>query len=364
MKLHTPRALAPLCVSALFYIACLPASAQLVISGEDANIRFGILGQFWGSWQQDQNTTGSQGYQQNLYLRRIRLIAAGEIAKDVTFFFETDQPNLGRTPKTQDTGFFVQDAFLEWKASNVVRVDGGLMLVPFSRNVLQSPSSYYGLDISSITTVNNSVMQNTALRDLGFQLRGFFLKDRLQYRAGLFQGRRDANAHNTLRKAAYIQYNFLGKELGYAFVGTALGKQKTVALNAGVDSQGSYRAYSANLAANIPVRDGDEIGGQFQYMYYDGRSRFPTIPKQNDFLFELAYYNGRTKVQPFVKYETANFVRTADCEKEYQRWGGGVNYYIHGQRLKFTGQVQRLLPQNSLVHPSTEAAVQLQVYYF
>jgi hypothetical protein len=63
---------------------------------------------------------------------------------------------LGLTPKALGSGFLVQDAFIEWKANNALRLDAGLMLVPFSRNVLQSTLSFYTLDISAISIVNKA----------------------------------------------------------------------------------------------------------------------------------------------------------------------------------------------------------------
>jgi hypothetical protein len=42
---------------------------------------------------------GSQGYQQNLFLRRARLIMGGDFGNQISFFFETDDPNLGKRPK-------------------------------------------------------------------------------------------------------------------------------------------------------------------------------------------------------------------------------------------------------------------------
>src|ERR1022692_4606699 len=78
-------------------LAPAPAQAQIVVKNEDVSIKFGVLGQLWGDWTQD-STSGTQGYQQNLYVRRARLIMGGDIGKDISFFFETDDPNLGKTP--------------------------------------------------------------------------------------------------------------------------------------------------------------------------------------------------------------------------------------------------------------------------
>ncbi len=360
---RTPIGVASLVLSLGFLSS--PMHAQLTIkNGEDVNINIGFEGQFWYDATQDPT---SQGYMQSLYMRRIRLIAGGQLAKNVTFFFETDDPNLGKanstTAKALGTGFLVQDAFLEWKIWNQFRLDGGLIIIPFTRQALQSTLSYYTLDISPIATVNNTSTQSSGLRDLGFQARGFFLHDRLQYRLGLFEGMRTANARNSLRSAGYVQYDFLGKETGYTFIGTALGKQKILAVDGGFDAQGKYRAYSANVASDTPVHQGDEIGGNFQFAHYDGKTEFTGIPDQNDSFVEATYYLHQVKSQPFFKYEVEDF-NVANQSKDYRKVGGGVNFYPHAQNLKFTAQVQRVYPQNSPVKPSNEFTVQMQVFYY
>jgi len=360
---------APLALLAGLVLSLVPvsASAQLELKNENVDIKFGIQGQLWADWTQDATapSAGSQGYQQNFYLRRARLIMGGDLFNDVSFFFETDSPNLGKTPKSPTAGFMLQDAFLEWKPTKVLQIDGGLFLVPLSRNTLQSTLSYYTLDLSPLTTINNTATQSAGLRDLGFQARGFFMDDRLQYRVGAFQGERDVNGRDSLRSAAYLQYDFFEKETGYTFAGTALGKKKILAVDIGADTQGSYRGLSANIACDEPVRDGDEIGGQYQFFHYDGRQKFTTIPDQNDWFVEGSYYLHKAKTQPFFKVEQQNFVAAANYAKDINRVGGGVNYYIHSQNLKWTAQIVRAMPRNgSTIRPSNELTLQLQVFYF
>jgi Phosphate-selective porin O and P len=340
-----------------------PLSAQIVVKNEDVTFKFGVQGQLWGDWTQD--SSGTQGYQQNFYLRRARLIVGGDIGKDIDFFLETDSPKLGITPKNLAGGFILQDALLEWKPLKQLQVDGGLLFVPFSRNALQSTLSYLTLDISPMSTVNNSATQSSALRDMGFQFKGYFANDRLQYRVGAFDGERDTNGRNSLRTAAYLQYDFFDREKGYLFTGTTLGKQKILAVDAGIDRQGSYRGYSANVASDIPVNNGDEVAAQIQFYHYDGRTKFTAIPDQNDFMLEAAYYAHKVKLQPFIKYESQAFVASANASKDIDRFGLGANYYIRGQNLKWTCQYLRALPQNgSPLKPSNEFTVQLQLMYY
>lgn len=344
-----------------------PASAQLQIKNEDVTIKFGIQGQFWADWTQDATaaSAGAQGYQQNFYLRRARLMMGGNIGENISFFFQTDDPKLGITPKNMATGFVLQDAFMEYKVNSHLQIAGGEMLIPFSRQGLQSTLSFYSVDISSVSTVNNTALQQSALRDMGFQARGYFLHDRLQYRGGLFAGERDSNGRNALRQTLYLQYDFFSPEKEYAYAGTALGKRKILAVDVGGDKQSSYRAYSANIANDTPVRGGDEVGFNLQYLHFDGRQKFTAVPDQNNFLAEAAYYVHKAKVQPFARFETQRFVTAVNNTKDINRIGGGLNYYIRGQNLKWTMQVLRALPQNgSPIRPSNEFTLQMQAFYF
>ena len=354
-----------LCLMGLLMLAlaAAPASAQIVVKSEDASFKFGIQGQLWADWTQD--STGAQGYQQNYYLRRARIIFGGDIGENISFFVETDDPKLGITPKNLSSGFILQDALLEWRPTKVFQVVGGLMIVPFTRNGLQSTLSYLTLDLSPISTVTNTVTQSSALRDLGFEAKGFFYHDHLLYRLGEYDGERDVNGHNSPRTTGYLQYDFLDREKGYLFAGTALGKQKILAVDIGGDKQSSYRGTSANMAAALPVNNGDEIAAQYQFIHYDGRIKFPTIADQNDHLLEAGYYVHQTKLQPFVKYEAQTFVTAANASKDVNRYGFGANYYIRGQNLKWTLQYLRALPQNSTtLKPSNELTMQLQLMYW
>src|SRR3954452_8812748 len=112
--------------------ASVPVGAQIVVKNEDVTFKFGVQGQLWADWTQDSSGTGN--YQQNFFLRRARLIVAADVGKDVSFFFETDDPKLGITPKNLATGFIIQDAMIEWKLARQFQLSGGLFIVPFTRN--------------------------------------------------------------------------------------------------------------------------------------------------------------------------------------------------------------------------------------
>ena len=93
------------------------SSAQAEIKVNDTtSFRLGALFQPQADWTQD--ATG--GYEQNLFLRRARVLLGGQLSRNVTFFLESDNANLGKVvtgTKEISTGFTLQDAFVEWKVA-------------------------------------------------------------------------------------------------------------------------------------------------------------------------------------------------------------------------------------------------------
>ncbi len=89
-----------------------------------------------------------------------------------------------------------------------------------------------------------------------------------------------------------------------------------------------------------------------------------TIPKQDDLLVEAAYYLSKAKVQPFLKYESQKFAYDVDKAKDQERFGGGLNYYVSGQNFKITAQYLRVEPKSSALKSTDQFTVQIQAFYF
>jgi hypothetical protein len=341
------------------------ASAQAIVKvSDDVWFRFGI--QLTG-WADATQTAPTGGYTKNLFLRRDRLLITGSVAPGVTFFFQTDDPNLGKAPKSLQSGFIVRDARMEWAINEAFALDAGEFIVPFSRNVLQSTTSYLTLDISPTSTliINSTPATPTdAARDTGLEARGYLIDGgRLEYRAAVMQGVRDAGSRNAFRDTAYLQYDFFETERGYVYAGTNLGKKKILALSAGYDTQDSYHAYNGDVFTTLPVRAADEIAGQVQISHYDGGTFIPAPARQNDALVELAYFIAAAKVQPFAKFEQQKFSAASLEVGNQTRWGGGLHYYAHGQNLKLSAQLVRIFPQ-APIRDTNEYTLAMQVWYY
>ncbi len=360
-----------LAVAAIALVVLLaPAFAQaqaMIKVNDDVNIKFGILLQGWADWNQD---TASAGYSENLFLRRARFIVGGQVAKNVTFFVETDNPNLGKAPKALGSGFILQDAYVEWKLADSFILDGGLILIPMSRNGLQSAASQLSIDYGTFSFLNSAPTQSSVGRDTGFQAKGYFANKHLEYRIGAFQGFRnpavagvDAGSRNSFRSAGRLQYNIFDAEVGPFYTGTYLGKKKILSIGAGYDTQSYYNAYAGDLFFDLPVGKAGGVTGQFDWVHWDGEKTFTALAQQNDWFAELGFFMAGPKVQPYVKYEKQSFA-VSDATKGQKRFQVGLNGYISGQNLKLTAAYTKIMPNNPATSSTNQFTVQLQLFYF
>lgn len=364
------------------------------------SIKVGFLAQVYGQTLQEQSTAVqnanpdfTQHWQRQIYVRRLRIILGGDIAKNTTFFFETDAPNLGKVNsagvKDAKISMYVQDAQIQHTFAPELSLIAGLQLVGISRNGLQSAASLMGLDYGAYQFTINAPLDNLVGRDLGVNLRGHLLDERLEYRAGVFSGR-NTNAYSPLRFTSRLHYNFKDKEKGFYYTGTTLGKGEILSFGAGVDMQGSYKAFSFDGFNDMPLSDLGSVTLSASISFLDGGGSDTDstvftglIPKQTIMFAELGYFFKDYNLQPYVKYESQNV--NADVLKQVnanssnlalinkirssERLGFGLNYFLsgHNASLKILYEIN-MRNRTSLV-PNTSEKVSngmltLQLQYF
>ena len=349
--------------AAAFLVMTAAARAQASIKVNDnVSIRFGTLLQGWGDWTQD---PVSEGYSQNLFLRRARLLVGGQVAKNITFFIETDNPNLGRAPKSLNTGFIIQDALAEVKLSDPLTISAGLMFVPFCRNCIQSAATLLSLDYSSFAFLATPATQSSVGRDIGFQAKGYFNGNRIEYRVGAFQGFRAAGSRNPLRGVGRLQVNLFEAETpGIFYTGTYLGTKRVLAIGGGLDMQAgpgdNYKAWTINAFLDHPLTDSVSVTAQVDYFAYDGGQTFPTVAEQTAIFAEAGLYFRPMRLMPFVKFETQNF--DAAAANDNTRYQAGFTYYITGHNANLKVAYSRLNPD--IGNSSNQLTTQLQVFYY
>ena len=341
-------------------LVTLSASAQMQIKVNDnVNVKFGILMQTQADELQDAAT---RGYAQNIFIRRARILVGGQIAPNLTFFVETDSPNINKslTPGTKNTNvsLFLQDAYVEYKVRNELMIDAGLMLASVSRNGLQSAASLMPIDYGTYTFAFSGPTQASAGRDTGIQARGYLFNSKLEYRAGMFQGMRDT-PQRELRLTSRLAYNFLDPESGYFYTGTYLGKKKVLTVGGGYEQQHKYKAYAADVFFDHPVGNG-AITAQLDRVHYDGGTFLKSLPDQDDTLLEVGALYGKSKFQPVIQLAQRNRPNTTIGDEN--RYGVGVNYFLTGHNANVKSLYTRISPKNGV--KSNQFTIQLQFFYF
>lgn len=337
-----------------------PARSQVILRvNEDVHIRFGLLLQAWADWQQG---AISEGFSQNLFLRRARFMMEGQIAKDVSFLLVTDSPNLGKAPKTPGSGLVLVDAMGEWKIRDEFRLVAGLMLMPFCRNTQQGAGGLLSLDYGTYTFLWVVPTQSPYGRDLGFMAKGYLADQRLEYRVGVYQGARQPGSRNPLRSTGRLQYNFLETEIVTFYPGTYLGTKKVLAIGAGYDTQQDYRALSADVFVDYPVGGVGGVSAQADFVHYNGGETFESLPPQDDWFVEVGVYVARVKLLPFARFESQKYVNPANAALGQRRYQAGLTWYLQRFNFNVRGAWTRVTPQS--IPATDQFTIQLQFFYF
>ena len=338
-------------------LAPAAASAQMQIKVNDSvNVKIGFLAQMQADF--NQNVRQDTSYAQSIFLRRMRILVGGQVGSHLSFFFETDTPNLGRTTsggaKNLGSQVIMQDAYVEIKpgTSNAFLLDAGLQLIPLCRNCLESAVTLLPIDYSSFSFLQSGLTGSSVGRDVGFQAKGYLADNKVEYRAGVFSGARQSTngvvtSSNSLRAAGRLQVELLEAEAPtYSYAGTYFGKKKVLALGAGLDAQSSYKAYAADAFFSYPMGV-NGITAQTNFIHYDGDTFFPQtaagLPKQNTFEIEGGYHFTEAKLTPFAKFESRSYdsaLLGATLQNEHRVQLGATYYYV-GHNLNFKGAFTR-----------------------
>jgi hypothetical protein len=281
----------------------------------------------------------------------------------VTFFVETDAPNLGKTvaaAKNITPATIIQDAYGEFKINTGLAIDAGLMFVPFSRNSIQSAATLLPIDYGAYTFSASAPTQSSTGRDTGFQAKGYFLANHLEYRIGAFQGVRNARSDNSMRVAGRVQYNVLDPETGFFYAGTYVGTKKILALGAAFDTQSHYHGFDGDVFTEYPFGPG-AFTGQFDVTHFDGDVTLPALPKQNDVLLELGYLLRAVKVTPVLQFVHRDVVNPSATTDE-TRTSLGANYWWAAHNANIKAAYTNINPKG--LSKQHEFTVQLQVFYY
>jgi hypothetical protein len=348
-----------------------PPKTRLGLELENGtSIRFGVLNQLqyeaFGNF-----TDGSDSVSQNIYLRRTMILIAGTVLHDFEYFIDTDFADLlkaaGDESIKNGPGISTKDFFATYKGlGEALMIDGGLMLPPLSRNSLQGAPFLNGLDFFASTYVHAGVFgtsSNSFGRDVGLQARGIVPGGLVEYRQGVFQGKRRAPddehvaATNGFRLAGRLQLNLLDPEKVYFLRGTWLGEKRLLSFAGSYDFQysgsGSYKALSFDA-----LLDADGVTAQVEYLYRDGGTRVD-LPVQRALIAEAGYRIPSLGTSPIARFERR---AGPDAYPDETLIGGGLSVWAFGHNSNLKVFYIRGLRDVGRGYDQFKA--QWQVFYF
>jgi Phosphate-selective porin O and P len=313
-----------------------PAAAQLQVSSADGTMsaKLGLLSQVQGESIDDATATHSAN---NLFFRRLRLIGGFKLSDKLSFFIESDVPNLGKgnpDGTKNNADLFIQDATATYAFSKGFQIDAGLMLPPSTYNHTQSAATLLAVDFGPYSFNESTPLTARTGRDYGAEARGYLAGDHLEYRAGVFQGARGAGSVNPFRLAGRLTFWAWGAQTGFFYRGTSLGKTPSLGIGGSYDAEKDYKAYSGDLFWEQPVAGGDGITVQVDYQTLDGDIFLTSLPKQKNTLAEVGYYIHGPKLQPYIQYARNDFDDPRRADEKRTQAGLAFFFGGHNQNVK------------------------------
>jgi len=360
-------------------------------AGEGTNIKLGVLLQ---PQFQAQGDVTADGMALNLYLKRARILLGGSLFGVVEYFVDTDfanmmfanqtPPDTTAMPPTAGTavkatpGMNMQDAFVTVKplGNDAFKVDLGYMLPPMSHNALQSAASLLSWDYYSYSFQHSNVFNTSANpvgRDTGVQLRGLVLDNHLEYRVGLFQGKRrppeadadgaDLGSQNMFRATGRIQANILEPETGFFYGGTYLGSKSVFSIGGAFDIQDEYKYFAGDVFLDMPLGEG-VVTAQVNFVHYEGGDwvTLPAVlPEGNALMAEAGYTFKPVMLSPIVRFEKT-LPSDSDVNSE-TRWALGVAYWPYGHNFNIKAFFGQRMVEDA-DHAANQFNLQSQVFVF
>jgi hypothetical protein len=216
---------------------------------------------------------------------RSRILISGQYDEHIGFIINTDV-TYGAATIGGPTGgvawnnnIYLLDAVGSYKVSKELIFDTGLLVLPFSHNELTSGAKYGAITRFS-TRANAPFAPNETrgLRDVGVQLRGLLLDDRLYYRLGVYNGvqgvantavppapSNGVNGGDAPAFAGMLRFNIAGKEDGYAFCQVCFASSPLVSIGvSGVYQNNAIRPVvpiGPSATQNIGMHAWTTVGG-------------------------------------------------------------------------------------------------------
>jgi hypothetical protein len=307
------------------------------------------------------------------------------------------QGALGYGVTAQDTDWNdrdirIIDGYATADFAEQFRLKIGLTKLPLTRANLDDCFSPLSQDRSFFVYSAYGSSPAKFSRDFGVVAWGGFNDDKLRYYIGAFQGREGVvktthpfsgatvtssiEPQNSFEYVGRVHYAFLDAEPGAGYQGSYLGDLKVFTIGAGFayepkavfknvtaagavtnDETVDYTAFSADMMFEYPTSAGT-VTATAQYLKTDFEDAYKTNFNGGDRLTNITGINGQKdgyyikaaymfpgtigaegRLQPYFLYEDWTFAHLLGInEQTIKQVGGGLNYYVHGQKVRLTGE--------------------------
>ncbi len=359
---HPSRQIAIALVVVATLAAASAAEAQLQWTSKDesSSFKIGLLSQVQGEIA---DVAGSDDQSKNLFIRRARILMSYELDKKLSVFLETDSPNLGKAAAdgTKNSGdIFIQDFVVAYKLDPSHQIEAGMLLPATSYNHTQSAATLLPVDYGTNTFAEGGALGARVGRDYGLQARGYLAENKLEYRLGVFQGARGANATNAFRYSGRVMYQLFTPQTSLFYRGTSFGKTKTVSFGASFDTQEDYFAWSGDVFVDLPLGGGNGLTVKGELSQLDGDDFLTTLPEQTNLLVEAGYYFGSAKLMPFLQYAARDYDASTSTDED--RLAVGLAYVPKGHNNNLKLSYTRIDPDGG--DTSDQWILQWQFFLF
>lgn len=354
-----PVPLRPLALAAALALAAPQVLAGPTITfGEEGFLTISYAMQLWGR-QQSYTSATDNGKSWDTYLRRNRLLFAGQATDTIGYYVQLEAGNEDKRGEA-DKSIFYRDAYVTADFTDAVRVIAGRFKNTFSRENLEACMEPLTIDRSETIAYTPFGVQG-GTRDTGVAVWGNLANARLQYRVMVADGRQgDEVAKKRPRVTGRVHVSLFDPETDYGYLATYLGTRKVLTFGAAYDFQGdvaygnfpartdlkNYKAWTADAYLEYPTPAGTFTltGAYFDYSTGNAINespdpRLPVTSELKAYYVKGAYLLpqklGIGRLQPYFRYESSDYEVEGGLFD--QTWRGlGVNYYINGQNLRLS----------------------------
>jgi len=354
----------------LCIVFTLPAGAfaadppwRLTSADGSTSLTFGVLAQ---PQVETMTTADGTATAKHFLVRRARLILGGKLGDRVSFFIDTDAPNVGKptaSGRKNEDAMFLQDVAITFAATKSINLEAGLIIVPVGRHAAQSAATLLGVDYGPFSFSHSEPTNCRMGRDYGAQARGYLANNHLEFRAGVFNGARGTSDTAPLRLTARGVWYPFEAETGLFYAGTTLGARRIFSIGASLDHQDGYTAAGADVFIDQPLAGGNRsVTGQVDYTHYDGGLSLPQLPHQEVWLVEAGMYDKATRLGPFVQWTRRLVATPSATTPGEEKVTGGLAYWAQGHRFNVKLGIGRAT--RTAAPARTQVVVQGQLYVF